>query len=90
MAEEIRAAVRIGVFVVVGPYPVDIFPLQDKLGRESALTIMKKGMDDAAELCNEKKCIGIGEVGRPHFEVDKQIIDDSNEILFLGCREQKM
>jgi len=89
MAEEIRAAVRIGVFVVVGPYPVDIFPLQDKLGRESALTIMKKGMDKASILCKEQKCVALGEIGRPHFPTNQQIFQDSNEILMYGMQKVK-
>lgn len=89
MAEEIRAAVGIGVFVVVGPYPVDILPLQEKFGREIAIAIMKKGMDEAAVLCEERKCIAIGEIGRPHFPVDQQILQDSNDILFYGMQKAK-
>ena len=82
IADEIRSKIDIGVFVTVGPYPVDYLALSDKLGRKSAISIMKKGIDEAAFLCEEKKCIGIGEIGRPHFEVDKQVIMDSNEIIF--------
>jgi len=89
MADEIRSKIDICVFVTVGPYPVDYLKLFEEFGREITIEIMKKGMDEAAELCNEKKCIGIGEVGRPHFEVDKQIIDDSNEILFYGMQIAK-
>jgi TatD-related deoxyribonuclease len=89
MAEEIRATVGIGVFVVVGPYPVDILPLQEKFGRETAIAIMKKGMDEAAVLCEERKCIAIGEIGRPHFPVDQQILQDSNDILFYGMQKAK-
>ena len=89
MAEEIRKNVELGVFVTVGPYPVDFLKLSEKFGRESAIEIMKKGMDEAAKLCEEKKCIGIGEIGRPHFPVDKQIILDSNEILLYGMEKAK-
>ena len=89
MAEEIRSAVGVGVFVVVGPYPVDLLPLQEKFGRETALAIMKKGMDEAAFFCKEQKCIALGEIGRPHFPVDPQIIQDSNEILIYGMEKAK-
>jgi TatD-related deoxyribonuclease len=89
IAEEIRVAVGIGVFVVVGPYPVDILPLQEKFGRKTAIEIMKKGMDEAAVLCEERKCIAIGEIGRPHFPVDPQILQDSNDILFYGMQKAK-
>jgi len=89
MADEIRSNIDIGVFVTVGPYPVDYLKLLDKFGRETAISIMKKGIDEAANLCKEKKCIGIGEIGRPHFPVDKQIIKDSNEILFYGMQRAR-
>ena len=89
MAEEIRTTIRVGVFVVVGPYPVDLLVLQEKLGRETALSIMRKGMDEAANLCKEQKCIAIGEIGRPHFQVDQQIIQDSNELLLYGMQQAR-
>jgi TatD-related deoxyribonuclease len=89
MAEEIRATLGIGVFVVVGPYPVDLLPLQEKFGRETAVSIMKKGMDEAASLCEEHNAIAIGEIGRPHFPVDPQILIDSNEILRYGMQKAR-
>jgi len=89
MADEIRSTIDIGVFVTVGPYPVDYIRLLEKFGREKAIEIMKKGIDEAASLCEEKKCIGIGEIGRPHFPVDKRIIDDSNEIIFYGMQKAR-
>ena len=89
MAHEIKSKVDVGVFVTVGPYPVDYIKLVEKFGRETAMDIMKKGMDEAASLCEEKKCIAIGEIGRPHFSVDRQILNDSNEILFYGMQRAK-
>ncbi len=89
MAEEIRSKVDVGVFVTVGPYPVDYLKLSEEFGREIAIDLMKKGMDEAAKLCEEKKCIAIGEIGRPHFPVDEQVIVDSNEILRYGMEKAK-
>ncbi len=89
MAEEIRKKIDIGVFVTVGPYPVDYIKLAEIFGRTQAISIMKKGIDEAAMLCSEGKCVGIGEIGRPHFPVDKSIIDDSNEILFYGMQKAR-
>ena len=84
MADEIRQSLDMDLFVVVGPYPVDILPLTEKFGRETAIAIMKKGIDEASVLCEEKKCVAIGEIGRPHFPVDAQVLIDSNEILQYG------
>jgi TatD-related deoxyribonuclease len=90
MAEEIRSTIpNVDVFVTVGPYPVDYLKLIEKFSREETITIMKKGMDEAARLCEEKKCIAIGEIGRPHFPVEEQIIQDSNKILRYGMQRAK-
>lgn len=89
MADEIRSKVDVGVFVTVGPYPVDYLKLSERFGRDVSIKIMKKGMDEAAILCEEKKCIGIGEIGRPHFPVDEQAVTDSNEILKYGMAKAK-
>jgi TatD-related deoxyribonuclease len=86
MANEIRSKIEIGVFITVGPYPVDYIKLSEKLGRDNAIKLMKKGIDEAAKLSEEKKIIGIGEIGRPHFPVNKQVIEDSNEILQYGMQ----
>ncbi len=83
MSEEVRG-VGVTVFVTVGPYPVDYLFLRKEFGRRKALDIMMKGMDYAGHLCEEGKCIAIGEIGRPHFPVDEEIIQDSNEILQYG------
>ena len=89
MAEEIQEETEITVFVTVGPYPVDFLRLKEVFGRIQAMDIMKKGMDEAAKLCQEQKCIAIGEIGRPHFPVDAQDIIDSNEILLYGMQKAK-
>ncbi|NIA09889.1 MAG: metal-dependent hydrolase, partial [Nitrospiraceae bacterium] len=63
---------------------VDYLALREKFGREEAKKIMFGGMEEAQQLCMEKKAIAIGEIGRPHFEVDEQAWNDSNEIMTYG------
>jgi len=90
MAQEIKKNFDVGVFITVGPYPVDYLALLEKFDRKKTLEIMKKGMEQAADFCQEhKECIAIGEIGRPHFKVSKQIFDDSNEILLYGMKLAK-
>jgi TatD-related deoxyribonuclease len=89
MAKIIRSNIDIDVFVTVGPYPVDYIKLREKFGREQAIQIMKNGMDLAADLCNDKQCIAIGEIGRPHFTVDEQTLSDSNDILVYGMEKAR-
>jgi TatD-related deoxyribonuclease len=73
----------------MGPYPVDYLRLKETFGREQAVQIMKKGMDEAARLCQDNQCIAIGEIGRPHFPVDEKTLLDSNEILRYGMKKAK-
>jgi TatD-related deoxyribonuclease len=89
MADEIRSKIDIGVFVTVGPYPVDYLKLVEKFDRDTAVQIMKRGIDEAAKLCEEKKVVGIGEIGRPHFPVADKIIQESNEIILYGMQRAK-
>jgi TatD-related deoxyribonuclease len=89
MAQEIISNINIGVFVTVGPYPVDYLALKEKLGRIKAIDIMKKGMDLASKYCEEEQCIAIGEIGRPHFQIDELTLNDSNEILLYGMQKAK-
>jgi len=85
MAEEVEKKVGIKVFVTVGPYPVDYILFNKRIGRLKAVEIMEKGMEEAATLCLEnERCIAIGEIGRPHFPVDDEVLTDSNEILQYG------
>jgi len=87
MAEEVEEKVGVKVFITVGPYPVDYLLFKENLGREQAIALMKKGMDEAARFCEEnERCIAIGEIGRPHFDVDDETWNDSNDILFYGMK----
>ena len=86
MAEEIQKNMDVTVYTTVGPYPVDYLKLIDVLGREETIDLMKKGMDQAAHLCEEGHCIAIGEIGRPHFPVDPQVMEDADQILSYGMK----
>lgn len=84
MAEEARHTTGVTIFVTLGPYPADYIELRKNFGREKAIQIMKKGMEEAQTLCQENAAIAIGEIGRPHFDVDNEALDDSNEIMRYG------
>ena len=84
MAEEVEEATGVGIYVTVGPYPADYLRLRDSLGREAAREVMRRGMEEAAHLCQEGEAIAIGEIGRPHFPVDEEAWGDSNALLRYG------
>ncbi len=76
-------------FLCLGPYPVDLVRLTEILSVEASQSIMQKGMELAAEYVREGKCVALGEIGRPHFNVAREIIEASNEILIYGMELAK-
>jgi len=82
IARRVASEVGILTLVTVGPYPVDLVRLLSMGWRpERAREYMIEGALLAAELCQEGVAHAIGEVGRPHFQVKKEVWDLSNEIL---------
>lgn len=89
IAREAEEKTGVKIFLTVGPYPVDYLKLRDLVGRNEAINLMKRGMKEAQKLCEEGKAIAIGEIGRPHFEVDNEALNDSNAIMKYGMELAK-
>lgn len=81
MAEAVRRATQLQVFVALGPYPVDFLGLQEGLGREVAIEAFRSGIDQAAQLIADGKALAFGEVGRPHFPVPGDVVVACNGLL---------
>jgi TatD-related deoxyribonuclease len=86
LVDNVNKNTGVKAFSTLGPYPVELLSLVDELGLEAAKDVLMKGMDLAKEYVLEKKAIAIGEVGRPHFEVDEDVLDASNEIMGYGMK----
>ncbi|MFW5904271.1 MAG: TatD family hydrolase [Candidatus Saliniplasma sp.] len=84
LAEKARSNTDVEVYVTLGPYPVDLVNLQEKVGLQRGVAILKDGMDLAAEYVEQGKAIALGEIGRPHFEVDNKVLEASNDIMRYG------
>jgi TatD-related deoxyribonuclease len=89
MAERVRSETSAKVFVTVGPYPVDLVHMVERMPLKNAQEVMMEGMDLAAALVEEGSVIAIGEIGRPHFPVPEDIMEASNEILSYGMKRAK-
>ena len=89
LADKCRRETSVKVYAMLGPYPGHVAWLWDEQGPEKTIEIMSEGMEIAAELVREGKAIGIGEIGRPHFPVSKEIWAASNETMKLGMRLAK-
>jgi TatD-related deoxyribonuclease len=84
LAAKVRAETDVKVYVSLGPYPVELVQLSEKMPINEAKEILINGMDIAGKLIESGVAIALGEIGRPHFEVSPKIIEASNEILFYG------
>jgi len=84
LADVVKKNTKVKIFVTLGPYPVDLLRLLEKFSLKDSVQIMKDGIELAGKYIEEKKAIAIGEIGRPHFPVSKEIVDSSNEIMKYG------
>ncbi len=89
LAKLVMERTSVKVFVTLGPYPVELLRLSEHLGIDSGKEIMLKGMELAAEYVREGKAIALGEIGRPHFPVQDDILKASNEIMRYGMELAK-
>jgi len=77
--EKIERETEIRVLVSLGPYPLDYFFFRD--AGLDPIENMKMGLDMAAKLIRDGQADAIGEVGRPHFQCEKNIVDSSDMLL---------
>lgn len=89
MADAIRAATHLQVFVALGPYPVECLHLKEVQGLEAAVAAMRQGLDIAARYVAQGKAVAIGEIGRPHFPVGPEIIKVCNEVMRYAMESAK-
>ncbi len=89
LAAKAKEQTDLEINIAVGPYPVLLIPLAERFGLERAEEIMIEGMEIAAKDVSEGLACAIGEIGRPHFPVDKEIWDASNRILQRGMELAK-
>ncbi|MDP3395922.1 MAG: TatD family hydrolase [Methanoregula sp.] len=68
------------VFTVLGVHPAEISRLTERMNLEQAVTVMKAGLNCAARYVHEGKAVAL-KSGRPHYEVDPEILAASNDVL---------
>ena len=67
---------------VVGLHPAEGYELLSRgWSRDAVMDFMRKGIDLAAKYVREGKAVGIGEIGRPHWDVPGEIMEFFNELL---------
>ena len=86
LAKRAEIETDVKTFVTLGPYPVDLVQLTDRVSLERAKKILIDGMNLAAGYVKEGRAIALGEIGRPHFDVSEDILQASNEIMRYGMK----
>ena len=81
MADAVRRATRLQVFVALGPYPVEFLRLRDALGPARAVALIRSAIDRAARLIEGQQAVAFGEIGRPHFPVPAEVVAECNDLL---------
>jgi TatD-related deoxyribonuclease len=89
LTNQARKKTEVKIFVTLGPYPVELIRLAERMPMDLAVDVMKEGMNIAGKYVKEGKAIGLGEIGRPHFPVSDEIMTASNEIMKYGMEIAK-
>ncbi len=69
------------VAVVTAPHPIELLKLLEFNTPSQASEIYLEAVDYCTSLVDENKTVGLGELGRPHFEVEPSIWDLANKVL---------
>ncbi|MHC1605580.1 MAG: TatD family hydrolase [Candidatus Methanofastidiosia archaeon] len=81
LSREISTATSVKAFPVVGFHPSEFVGLAGRFGLEYAKNIIPELLEILESLYFENRIYGIGEIGRPHFSVEDELMDASNDIL---------
>ncbi|ADG13103.1 TatD-related deoxyribonuclease [Methanocaldococcus infernus ME] len=80
--EKINKETKVKAFGLVGVHPAEITYLNQYMPLEKVKEKVIEAIDYASSLVESYDfLVGLGEVGRPHYQVPKEIIEVSNEIL---------
>jgi TatD-related deoxyribonuclease len=74
------AGLELGVYTILGVHPAEISRLTERMSLDQAVTVMKDGLDCAARYVLEGKAVAL-KSGRPHYDVNPEILAASNEVL---------
>jgi TatD-related deoxyribonuclease len=89
LKDRVNKNTGVKAYATVGPYPADLLDLEKLHGLENAKQVMIDAMEIAAEFVRDGKALAIGEVGRPHFPVSRDIWHASNDVLRHGMKLAK-
>jgi TatD-related deoxyribonuclease len=81
LKERIIKETNLKVYAVIGVHPAEFVFLSKRFGIKKALEISKKATELAINKISERKATALGEMGRPHFDVEEEVLDASTSLL---------
>jgi TatD-related deoxyribonuclease len=81
LSGEINEKTGVTSFPVLGVHPAEFARMCDSTSIAKALDVARAALEVAGKRIREGKAVAIGEVGRPHYEVSREILDASNELM---------
>jgi len=80
IAEEAR---KLGVktAVIIGPHPAELVKLSEKVELLEAEQIIRQAYELASKYIREGLADGLGEVGRPHWNTSREVVEACNRVL---------
>ncbi len=82
---EINTNVDVKAFAIVGAHPAELSRLiKEGIPLKKAEEMMKDALSNAQRLVSEGKAIGIGEIGRPHYEVSPEELEIHNKLILYA------
>jgi len=73
----------------IGPYPGELPHLAREIGLEGAFNLQVSAVEESLKIVEEGRAIGIGEVGRVHFDVESRVQEACDEVLQFVLRGAK-
>lgn len=74
------------IYPIVGVHPAEITRLAGRMGLEGAEVAISRGLEIASDFAEDGRAVAIGEIGRPHYDVEQKFIDAANSLMKKGFR----
>jgi TatD-related deoxyribonuclease len=81
LSKKINEETGVRSFPVIGIHPAEFVSMCGEFSLEEALELGKRAMERAGERIQEGEAVALGEIGRPHFQVEERILKACNELL---------
>jgi TatD-related deoxyribonuclease len=81
LATDINDGTGVRAFPVIGVHPAEVVEMCREFSAPKAVKVAVKALEIAGDRVTEGRAAAIGEVGRPHFEVEEEVMRACDEVL---------